>query len=372
MAIDERYRADGVFEGSGVVRTIAFAGAVASAERDGNVREWVNLAGSSAGAIVAALLAVGYDAAGVARVLAHAPFARFADFGTGGRWVGGLVNTLRGRRGLAAGKFFAEWMREQLASSPLARELGKAELTFGDLKRRDLPPMSDLPDMTPEQYERVTYRLHVVGSDVTAGRMLLMPGDLPNYADRNGKVFDKDSFSVVDALRMSTSYPVLFAPIVLYNDLRPHYIVDGGLLSTFPVALFDTGAPKRPTWGFRLFAGASEREGMTYRKIPRFLWERPLLKAAVRAGIEGWGGEYLDGAIADRTVDIPTHDVAATDFKLPASKADDLYRWGQDAGASFFHPATSRNYLNEFGRHVVHGAALPGEPLELPSRRGDR
>jgi Patatin-like phospholipase len=52
---DERHRADGVFEGGGV-KGIAFAGAIAAAERDAGVHEWVNVAGTSAGSIVAALL----------------------------------------------------------------------------------------------------------------------------------------------------------------------------------------------------------------------------------------------------------------------------------------------------------------------------
>jgi NTE family protein len=68
---DERHRADGVFEGGGV-KGIAFAGAIASAERDAGVQEWVNLAGTSAGSIVAALLAVGYDSAGLQKILGEA------------------------------------------------------------------------------------------------------------------------------------------------------------------------------------------------------------------------------------------------------------------------------------------------------------
>jgi predicted acylesterase/phospholipase RssA len=53
---DERHRVDAVFEGGGV-KGIAFAGAIAAAEREAGVQEWVNLAGTSAGSIVAALLA---------------------------------------------------------------------------------------------------------------------------------------------------------------------------------------------------------------------------------------------------------------------------------------------------------------------------
>ena len=52
MPADEKHRADGVFEGGGV-KGIAFAGAIAAAERDAGVKEWVNVAGTSAGSIVA-------------------------------------------------------------------------------------------------------------------------------------------------------------------------------------------------------------------------------------------------------------------------------------------------------------------------------
>ena len=52
-------KADAVFEGGGV-KGIGLVGAVAFAEEKGY--RWVNLAGTSAGAIVAALLAAGYNA----------------------------------------------------------------------------------------------------------------------------------------------------------------------------------------------------------------------------------------------------------------------------------------------------------------------
>ena len=213
---DEKHRADGVFEGGGV-KGIAFAGALAAAERDAGVKEWVNLAGTSAGSIVAALLAAGYDAAGIQKMLADAEYAKFADCGPGGKWVGGLWNAAARLRGMAPGDYFLKWMGEQLAASPLARELGKTELTFADVKRHDLPPKEDIPDITHEKYERAKYRLHVIGSDVTTGRMIILPDDLPDYSDVNGKPFDKDGFPVVEAVRMSMSYPFLFTPVVLHR-----------------------------------------------------------------------------------------------------------------------------------------------------------
>jgi NTE family protein len=349
---DEMHRADGVFEGGGV-KGIAFAGAIASAERDAGVQEWVNVAGTSAGSIVAALLVAGYDAAGLKKLLADAVYARFADCGPGGKWVGGLWNATARLRGMAPGHYFLEWMGEQLAASPLAKELGKTELTFADMKRRDLPPRDEIPDITDEKYERATYRLHVIGSDVTTGRMIILPDDLPDYADADGKPFDKDSFPLVEAVRMSMSYPFLFTPVVLHRQGRPVYVVDGGLLSNFPIWLFDSPHPKRPTWGFRLHGGDSVQEGLPYRKIPRPLWQVPLLKAMFSAATEAWDREQMESVVSARTVSIPTHQISTTDFGLTMADADALYGWGVDAAHVFFTAPEERAYLNSFGQTLA-------------------
>ena len=116
MAVDERHRADGVFEGGGV-KGIAFAGAISAAERDAGVEEWVNVAGTSAGSIVAALLVAGYDSVGLQKLLAAAKYSRFADTGPGGMWGGGPLNALFRMRGMAPGKYFLEWMREHEQSA---------------------------------------------------------------------------------------------------------------------------------------------------------------------------------------------------------------------------------------------------------------
>ena len=357
MPVDEKHRADGVFEGGGV-KGIAFAGAIAAAERDAGVQEWVNVAGTSAGSIVAGLLVAGYDAAGIQKLLAAARYARFADTGPGGVWVGGLWNALLRLRGAAPGSYFREWMGEQLAASPLAKELGKSELTFADVKRLDLPPKEDIPGISDEKYERAKYRLHVIGSDITTGRMIILPDDLPDYTDADGRPFDKDSFPLVEAVRMSMSYPFLFTPVVLHREGKPVYVVDGGLLSNFPIWLFDSPNPKRPTWGFRLHPWSDVEEGLPYRKIPRPLWAVPLLKAMFSAATEAWDRQQMAQVVSARTVSIPTHAISTTDFGLTKSEADSLYAWGVNAAHDFFTAPDQQAYLNSFGKTLAQPEAV--------------
>ena len=333
----EPHRADGVFEGGGV-KGLAFAGALAAAAEGVGVRGWVNVAGTSAGSIVAALLVAGFDAQGLRGILEHTDYRKFADCGFGGRWIGGLRNALRSR-GIARGEYFRVWLGERLQES----KLGKADATFGDVVRHDLPP--DLPEA---QRQKARYRLRVISSDITAGRMMVLPDDLGEYSEAgDGHPIDVDSFKLADAVRMSMSFPFFFDPVTLYRDGRPHLIVDGGILSNFPVWLFDSPDPiKRRTWGFRLHQGAGPEEP-PYHDVPRPLWPVPLAKAIFASATEAWD-QRMSQASTVRTVSIPTGSVKTLNFNLEAGDRDYLYRSGYETARDFFR--AQPEYMNSYGR----------------------
>jgi len=195
-------------------------------------------------------------------------------------------------------------------------------------------------------------------ADITTGRMIILPDDLPDYTDADGRPFDKDSFPLVEAVRMSMSYPFLFTPVVLHREGKPVYVVDGGLLSNFPIWLFDSPNPKRPTWGFRLHPGSDVEEGLPYRKIPRPLWAVPLLKAMFSAATEAWDRQQMAQVVSARTVSIPTHAISTTDFGLTKSEADSLYAWGVNAAHDFFTAPDQQAYLNSFGKTLAQPEAV--------------
>jgi NTE family protein len=159
---------------------------------------------------------------------------------------------------------------------------------------------------------------------------------------------------------MSMSYPFLFTPVALYKDGNPHYVVDGGLLSNFPIWLFDSPNSKRPTWGFRLHPGTSPAEGLPHRKIPRPLWSVPLLKAMFSAATEAWDRENMSRASSSRTVSIPTHGISTTNFNLTPEDAQALYTWGNDAASAFFNDPAQETYRNSFGQQEEVATAPVG------------
>jgi NTE family protein len=342
----EAGRADGVFEGGGV-KGLAFVGALAAAEEELGIHEWVNVAGTSAGAIVAALLVAGFTPAQLRDYVGGIDYNRFADYGPGGKILGGLRNALR-RRGLVRGEYLKKWLSARLAESPL----GDADATFADVRREDLPP-----GLSTDEIETVGYRLRVIASDVSEGRMLVLPHDIALYEDENGRPLRPEDLRIVDAVRMSMSFPFFFDPVVLRKDGREHLIVDGGLLSNYPIWLFDSPKPvKRHTWGFRLHPGVGDYIP-PYQAIKRPFWEPALAKAMLHATMTAWD-ERLELSSAVRTISIPTGNVATLNFDLGKAERDALYNGGHDVARDFFRSLPE--YVNQHGQTA---------PVPLPVQR---
>ena len=116
-------KADAVFEGGGV-KGIGFVGAVAVAEKQGLT--WQNVAGTSAGAIVATLIAAGYTAKEMREILSNLDYNNFKDRGSIDKIpLVGPAASLVFEKGLYEGKFFQEWMGGLLKAKNIT--------TFGDL-----------------------------------------------------------------------------------------------------------------------------------------------------------------------------------------------------------------------------------------------
>jgi NTE family protein len=306
-------QADGVFSGGGV-KGIAFSGAIQAAEEAG-YSEWRRLAGTSAGAIAAMALAVGYDAGRIREVLAETDYGRLAD--TGGIF-GRLVNLIR-RRGLTRGEALQEWIEGLLRDAP------RPASVFGDLEGR----------------------LQVVGCDLAHSRLVVFPDDVTLYEDESGRPLEPDAFPIADAVRISAGYPYFFPPLALRDRATGNdgVLVDGGIASGFPVFLFDRPNPRRPTWGFRLYSGMGA-ERPSQRDISGLDWPVEMAWGILETAMNAFDRRDLL-SFGDRVVSIPTGDVDTLDFELTSEQREFLYRSGYDAARAFF--ATRPTGRNSFG-----------------------
>ena len=101
-------RADGVFSGGGI-KGLAFAGAIKAAE-DAGYDEWMSMGGTSAGAITAMALAVGYNADGLHELFSF-DFSKIEDRG-GPLGLGVIGNYFD--HGITHGKALTKWIESIL------------------------------------------------------------------------------------------------------------------------------------------------------------------------------------------------------------------------------------------------------------------
>jgi NTE family protein len=207
----------------------------------------------------------------------------------------------------------------------VADELLKAGVsTFADLRLHD-------PDIDPAVPADARYRLVVVAADITRQRMVRLPWDV-----RSEYGIDPDSLVVADAVRMSASLPFIYVPFRLRSTItgQESLMMDGGLVSGFPVQIFDRtdGRPARwPTFRVALNTALPPAE-----RAPEVLSRFDVLRAIVHTGLHGrTNAERGDSEIMSRVVSVDTAYVAMTDFSIDRATRQRLFDDGHEAGEAF-------------------------------------
>jgi NTE family protein len=322
---DEK-RVDLVFEGGGV-KGIALVGAFSVLEEQGF--ETQNVAGTSAGAIVGSLVAAGYSGKELFDLLQETPFSSFEDEAWEDKIPGiGVPISILKDHGIYEGKVFHEWIRARLAE--------KGVSGFGDLK------------VAGEDDPRWMYRLQVVVSDVTHHQLLLLPRDAKVLGE------DPDALEVADAVRMSMGIPIFFEPFTVRVGGEDITLVDGGMLSNFPVWVFDSdGVPDWPTFGLKLVDPAPKQ--VAPGELPDVPIEHSAMKDLIRylLGLVGTMTDahdkiYLERDSFVRTITIPNLGVKATEFDLSEATSESLYASGQGAASTFLETWDFEAYKTAF------------------------
>src|SRR6266511_144949 len=330
MAVPEQQLAvDLVCEGGGV-KGIGLAGAYSVLEAHGYRPN--NVAGTSAGAITAALIAAGYSADELKKIVFEMDFRRFEDK----NWedhipAAGVPLSLLLRTGIYKGEEFYDWLRGLLAQKNI--------YTFADLKA----------DWETPKYDS---RLQVIASDISSRRLLGLPRDAEVIGER------WDTLEVARAVRMSMSIPIFFEPVHAQNPKpnHEHVIVDGGMLSNFPVWLFDCEPGETPRWPtFGLLLVEPDPKTPITQRIPkpehaprgaRALVQ--LLSRMVHTMIDAHDRMYIEKEQYARTIPIPTLGVHTTEFDITQERKQAIYDSGREAAEKFLETWNFEGYLTEF------------------------
>jgi NTE family protein len=310
--------ADLVLEGGGM-KGIGLGGAIGALMRAGYAFERV--AGTSAGAIAGALVAAGIGERGLAAAMARLRYRRVPDRGLPRIPLLSEGISLLHNGGAYEGDYIHGFVRNELEA------LGVR--TFGDLRRSDPGADANLP---PER----SYKLVVMATDVTNGRLLRLPWDyglLGMHADEQ---------LVADAVRASISIPLYFDPVVVRDAETGERVtlVDGGVLSNYPIEIFDRTdlrPPRWPTFGVKVVPGlpAGDPELFPGIALPA-LAPVKLLERVVATAIVGNDQTYLERpCVRRRTIAVDTSAVGIVEFDASAQQRATVVANGTAAAEAF-------------------------------------
>jgi NTE family protein len=295
--IDGRFcmKIDGVFSGGGV-KALAFVGALEVLEEKGF--EFVRLAGTSAGSIISALLSAGYKANEMKKIFLELEFSNLLEepkFSGSIPFLKWLLMYFR--LGVYKGDSFEQWVDQLLQ--------WKGIQTFGDL---------------PEG------SLKIIGSDISLHKMVVFPDDLPRFYNLNPK-----SFPIAKAVRISSSIPFFFIPEKLKNSsFQQSIMVDGGILSNFPIWIFTNGEKKqRPILGLKLSSTYN------FEKEHKIDGAFEMYKEIFTTMMQAHDARHIENLNKQEVMFIPTGNIEATDFHINKNGKEKLFHIGRESAEKF-------------------------------------
>jgi NTE family protein len=300
-----------VFEGAGI-RGIAYSGVIEVLEEKGLLTNIEKLAGTSAGALTAMMLSMGYSSDRISKIVTS---TRFENLNDGSFFFAGGISRMFRHFGWYHSDKVSEWIGELITA-----KTGNPDLTFIEWKEAGFKD------------------LYVTGTCLNKQRLV---------------VFGKETYPnmrVRDAVRISMTIPLYFeaafidengAPVNPDTTNKFDVMVDGGLLGNFPIGIFDEvridslGHEYRiPNWntlGFRI----DSDEQIAMDTTQRDLAEIPIRKfsdymtSLYIMVIENMNRNQLTDFDWQRTVSISSMEIGPRIKKMPASQVEKLIGSGR-------------------------------------------
>lgn len=200
-----------VFEGAGI-RGIAYSGVLRELESNKILNGVEKVGGTSAGAITALMVSIGYNSDEIYDIISKTKFQKFND----GQYmfIGGF-SRLNSKFGWYKGDAFTKWLE-----NIISEKTGNPDITFAELKTKGYKD------------------LHVTATCMNKQKLLIFSAD----------TYPK--MKIKDAVRISMSIPLYFEAIFIDSEGTVFenssdkkgldVVVDGGIIGNFPIFMFDS------------------------------------------------------------------------------------------------------------------------------------
>ncbi len=197
-------------EGAGI-RGLAYCGTIKALEETKILPQIKRISGTSAGAITAMLISIGYTANEIETIIGSTNFAKFNDGGF--PFLGGLHRLVK-NYGWYKGNKFEKWLGKLIATKTT-----NENITFLELQKK---------------YKS----LYITGTSLSTQQTIVFSAEnFPNMPVRN-------------AIRISMSIPMYYKAVIMDEqgnfyktapkNLNYHVMVDGGFLQNLPIKVFDS------------------------------------------------------------------------------------------------------------------------------------
>lgn len=293
---------DGVFEGGGV-KGIALIGALKRLEEEEGV-VFSRVAGTSAGAITASLVAAGYKVDELKTIVWDKDFNDFADVRNlfKEKWYKTVLKFLPllfpfSGYGIFSTKNFYDWIKNLLND--------KGVTDFESVKTTYLRVFAvDIVNQVLKQYDR----------------------------DRT------PNMEVAEAVKLSMSIPFFFQG----KYQQDTFIVDGGVLANYPIDTFNDQGGLATTIGLKLISGEQTLPPKVPSNVLTYLLRIFETMQVAHERV------HVEDAQWAKTIPIPTGTISTIDFNL--KDADKQFLW--NAGYNAADKAIKENVLTDKGRRV--------------------
>ncbi len=304
-----------VFEGAGI-RGIAYCGALREMESNGIMPGIQRVAGTSAGAIMALAVSLGYSSKELTRIITN---TNFKDFNDGKYFFAGGINRTNKYFGWYRSKKFDSWLGRLIEG-----KTGNANITFNELHHKNYKD------------------LYITGTCLNKQKLVTFSHE--TYPEMR----------VRDAVRISMSIPLYFEAVFLTSDgkIVEHpkqkdnldIMVDGGFTGNFPIHVFDStrysSKNEKNSFAFNIHTIAMriDKEGQIKSdSTGRELAEMPVnnfknyLGAFYNMVIENLNRQSLTERDWERTVSINDGGIGPRLRRLSRSEIEVLYENGRKA-----------------------------------------
>lgn len=273
-------------KGGGILG-IAYAGALKVLEENGIMKGIERAAGTSAGSIVAMLVALKYTAAEIYTIVNTLDFKSFEDG----------FNPFREltQDSLYKGEFALECLQK------IVREKAGGDITFGQLQHRGFLGLTVVSTNLRKRAPRI-----------------LNAGNFPNV-------------SVPLGVRSSMGIPFFFEPVTFPYDQPQTLDVDGGTMYNYPITVFDYFCDPCETLGLFLYdVGGQSDYPIEKGNILKFV------SAVADCALSAQDMYVInDPEIMKRTILIDDLGISATDFSITDEQKQALFNSGVKAATEY-------------------------------------